>query len=60
MPNPETTLVVTVPPALKQAIESYATAHGVTMSDVVRQGVARKIGRPELAKVRARGRPAKE
>lgn len=45
---------------LKRALAAHAKRHKKTVSDVLREGAAKEIGRPELAAPPKVGRPRKE
>lgn len=46
-----------VPEKLQTATESAAAKDGITVADYIRSAVADKLGRPDLAATRGRGKP---
>ena len=59
MPLPSGNKSLTLGVELLAAADAYARKHNLTLSDLVRQAVAAKIGRKDLAGVVKMGRPPK-
>jgi len=58
MPNSEASIRVAVSPELRAATDAYCRKNKQPISDVVREAIAEKIGKPALAAMPA-GRPRK-
>lgn len=51
------TVTIRLPDALAEAAREWCEANGLTLSEIIRESIARRIGKPELAETRGVGKP---